>query len=72
MDDRTNSEGLPRHKLLLALRDFSTVAKARKLDSCLLCRDAMVNESGLCLKCWSQLTDEELALALRWLSGAGP
>ncbi len=72
MDDRVNSEGIPRHRLLFALTDRRSVMTARRIDSCMLCRDSGVNEAALCSKCWSQLNDEELVAGLRWLTGAGP
>ena len=45
---------------------------ARQIDSCLLCRNPRVNEAALCEVCWAMLDDDELKLALRWLSGEGP
>ena len=65
-------KGIPRELLGLALRDRRSVMTARRIDSCLLCRRARVNESGLCESCWSLLSEEELRLGLRWLSGEGP
>lgn len=72
MGERVNAEGIPRHQLKHALTDRRFVPIARRIDACLLCRDGGVNEAGLCPKCWSQLSDEELALAQRWLMGAIP
>lgn len=70
--DRLNSEALPRHKLLFALRDETTVRMARRINRCILCRRADTNEAGLCPVCWSLLTDEELAAASRWTIGVAP
>lgn len=72
MSDRLNSEGIQRHKLIQALGERRVVLSARRIDSCLLCRAHNVNEAGLCAMCWSQLTDEEIALGQRWLIGQGP
>ena len=72
VDDRLNSEGIRRHELLWALTQRRTVMTARRINSCLLCRRAGVNESGLCEVCFSMLSDEENRIALRWISGEGP
>lgn len=69
MSDRLNDEGVPRSQLKLALQNVRVVQTARRINACLLCRDRDVNESGLCGKCWSQLTDDEFALAQKWLQG---
>jgi hypothetical protein len=67
-----NSEGIPRRRLAVALKDRGQVADARRIDSCLLCRRPRVNEAGLCDVCYGMLDGEELKLATRWLSGEGP
>jgi hypothetical protein len=70
--ERFNNEGIPRHTLVLALRDRRLVMTARRVDACLLCRRPRVNDSGLCDVCYSGLEGEELRLAVSWLSGVGP
>lgn len=70
--ERWNPEAIPRHQLKFALTNPSYVKSARKVDSCLLCRNPKVNEAGLCDVCWSVLSDSELKLALRWLTGEAP
>jgi len=70
--ERLNSEGIPRHHLLFALKDRRTVMAARRIDRCLLCRRSSVNEAGLCEVCWTLLSDEELRQGERWLAGVGP
>lgn len=72
MSDRLNSEGIARHRLIDALKTRRTVLSARRVDSCLLCRAKHVNDAALCAMCFSQLNDEELALAMRWQTGQGP
>jgi hypothetical protein len=72
MDDRLNSEGIRRDHLAWALTQTSIVQKARKMNSCLLCRRIGVNEAGLCQVCFALLNDEEIRTASRWLSGEGP
>ncbi len=69
---RLNPEGIPRDQLRYALSQRRFVMTARRIDACLLCRNPRVNESGLCEVCYALLTDEELRLASRWLSGEGP
>jgi hypothetical protein len=69
---RFNSEGIPRDQLGWALAQPKFVLNARKINACLLCRRNHVNEAGLCEVCWALLSDEELALATRWTSGAMP
>lgn len=46
--------------------------RARKEDACLLCRTKGVNEAALCDTCFALLTDAELSIAEKWLSGVGP
>jgi hypothetical protein len=70
--ERYNSEGIPRDKLVVALRDRRLVAEARRVGFCILCRRSPVNEAGLCEICYSGLDGEELRLATTWTSGAGP
>lgn len=70
--ERHNSEGIPREKLSLALRDRKAVHEARRIDSCLLCRSPRVCEAGLCDACYGMLEGGELELAQRWLAGVGP
>jgi hypothetical protein len=70
--ERLNSEAIPRDKLMLALRNRRLVMEHRKLDKCLLCCSPDVNESALCIVCWSLLSDEEYKLGERWLCGVGP
>lgn len=70
--ERLNSEGLRRGELKFALTQPKVVASARRLDSCLLCRNGPVNESGLCEVCFMLLDDGEHRLAQRWLTGEGP
>lgn len=70
--ERWNAEALPRDQLGWALSRRDVVAKARQLDSCLLCCGPRVNEAGLCPSCWSMLEGPELASAQRWLQGSGP
>jgi hypothetical protein len=69
---RINSEGIPREDLLFALRTPRMVSEARRIDSCLLCRNRRVNEAGLCDVCYTMLDGEEFRLVGRWLSGEGP
>ena len=70
--DRINATGLRREQLVWALTQNRLVSAARKEDSCLLCRSQRVNEAGVCVVCFSMLTDDELKLARRWLAGTGP
>jgi hypothetical protein len=70
--ERLNGEGIPRRHLSIALGDRRQVLTARKIDRCLLCRRPRVNEAGLCDVCYSMLDGEELVLAGKWLTGAGP
>jgi hypothetical protein len=69
---RLNSEGIPREELMLALRTPRLVKEARRIDSCLLCRNPRVNEAGLCDVCYGMLDGAEARLVGRWLSGEGP
>jgi len=71
-DDRLNSEGIRRDQLAWALKQRNIVSKARKINSCLLCRRIGVNEAGLCEVCFALLTDDEFKTASRWISGEGP
>ncbi|HEY0867539.1 MAG TPA: hypothetical protein VGE01_09175 [Fimbriimonas sp.] len=70
--ERLNGEGIPRHTLMLALKNRKQVADARRIDSCLLCRNRRVNEAGLCDMCYALLDGEELRMATRWMAGVGP
>jgi hypothetical protein len=70
--DRVNSVGIRRQDLLWALGQPHVVRAARKRDSCLLCRAKRVNEAGLCGVCVTILSEAELRLAERWMSGSGP
>jgi hypothetical protein len=70
--ERLNGEGIPRHTLLLALKNRRQVMEARRIDACLLCRNRKVNEAGLCDACYSLLDGEELRIVGRWMTGVGP
>lgn len=70
--ERFNSEAIPRHKLIEALKDAFAVRIARRIDRCLLCKRPGVNEAALCDVCWTLITEDELALAQRWLNGVAP
>lgn len=70
--ERLNSEGIPRKALIFALTRRTQVMTARRIDRCMLCKRANVNEAGICNVCYSILTDDELRLANRWMSGEGP
>ncbi len=67
--DRVNSEGVLRQELAWHLKEGRFVKQARRQDSCLVCCASKVNEAGLCDVCYSNLTEEELLLATRWLAG---
>lgn len=69
---RFNSEGIHREDLIHVLRVPRLVQQARRIDSCLICRNAKVNEAGLCDVCYTMLDGAELRLASQWLSGQGP
>jgi hypothetical protein len=69
---RLNSEGIRRGDLCFALTQPKMVGDARRIGSCLLCRNGPVNEAGLCDICFSLLSDEEYRLANKWLTGEGP
>lgn len=71
-EDRSNSEGVPRHQLRWILRRAEFVRQARKIDRCLLCCAARVNEAGLCEGCCALLDPEEHLLVERWRAGVGP
>ena len=70
--DRLNSEGILRSRLIQVLRQPLEVSRACKMDACLLCRHRHVNAAGLCDACYTQLTEPEMAIAHRWLTGEGP
>ena len=70
--DRLNEEGIPRDRLVWALKRADLVRDARRRNRCLVCARGRVNESGLCEGCYSNLSTEELGLAERWLGGALP
>ncbi|MBI5708200.1 MAG: hypothetical protein HZC36_14555 [Armatimonadetes bacterium] len=70
--DRLNSEGIKRWELKQALQNPRIVTRARTIDACLLCRGHRVNEAGLCDVCWAMLDDDEIGIALGWLSGERP
>ena len=70
--EKLNEEGLPRHRLLWAMRRGDFVREARRLDQCLLCRARRVNEAGLCDLCYSMLATDELRWAEKWLAGVMP
>lgn len=70
--ERLNSEGIPRDKLSIALKNPRVVGSARKINSCMLCKRRGVNEAGLCDVCYILLSDTELRLANRWMTGEGP
>ena len=70
--DRLNPEGIPRNQLAFVLTQPRRVREARRIDACLLCRRASVNDAGLCEICYSMLDGEELRLATRWTVGGGP
>lgn len=69
---RMNSEGILRDDLAWALTQTRIVATARRIDRCLLCRRAHVNEAGLCAVCLATLDEPEIALVERWTRGTGP
>ena len=69
---RIHREGVPRGDLLIALRSRSKVRVARETDTCLLCCASKVNEAGLCQMCMPLVSDEELKLVERWMTGVGP
>lgn len=70
--DRFNREGVPRADLLLALRAPKIVRTAVETDTCLLCCARKVNEAGLCQMCMPLVSDEELRVIERWMTGVGP
>jgi len=71
--ERWNSEGIARHLLAVTLRTPREVTRARRIDSCLLCRRGGVNQAGLCEICTALVQDpEELELIQRWQRGEGP
>ncbi len=70
--ERLNSEGIPRERLPIALKNSRTVGVARRINSCMLCKRRGVNEAGLCDVCYALLNDNELKLANRWMTGEGP
>lgn len=70
--ERWNAEGIPKQQLVWALSRRDIVMEHRRIDRCLLCRRPKVNEAALCEVCYGTLNNDELALALRWMSGAGP
>lgn len=69
---RINSEGIRREELVWALGQRLLVLGARKIDSCLLCRRAGVNEAAICDYCWTTLDDSELRAASKWTIGVMP
>lgn len=70
--DRLNEEGVPRDQLLGALKRPDMVEFARKHNRCMVCGRRRVNEAGLCMGCYSALSDAELKVAERWLGGSLP
>jgi hypothetical protein len=72
MNNRWNSEGIPRDQLKWALTQKTMVLRARRTRQCLICCASSVNEAGLCDICWAVLDEKELELAGKWLSGVGP
>jgi hypothetical protein len=70
--ERLNAEGILRKDLKWALSQRRIVLAARRINSCLLCRRANLNEAGLCDVCNASLTEEELELVERWRRGTGP
>lgn len=70
--ERLNSEGIRRSDLKFALTQPRVVLSARRLDSCLMCKNGSVNESGLCAVCFMLLSEDEFNLAQRWVTGEGP
>jgi hypothetical protein len=70
--ERYNSEGELREDLLLILQTPRKVLNARRIDTCILCRAKRVNESGLCVVCYSLLDGDELRMANRWMAGLEP
>jgi hypothetical protein len=72
VDDRLNSEGIRRDQLVWVLTQRHIVLKARKVNSCLLCRRVGVNEAALCEVCHALLNDDEFRVASKWISGEGP
>lgn len=69
---RLNPEGIPRDQLLFVLGQPRRVREARRIDRCLLCRGARVNDAGLCELCYSMLDGDEQRLATRWTTGGAP
>lgn len=72
MENRWNSEGMPRHEILWALSQPRIVKKAIRESSCLICCNSKINEAGLCDICWATLDDQELNIATKWVAGSGP
>lgn len=70
MDGRLHPEGIKRDQLTFVLSREDLVRTAVRIDRCLLCRSAGVNEAGLCLVCWPTLSASEQSLADRWTMGA--
>ncbi len=69
---RWNPEGILKEKLIWVLSQRALVIKAKKENSCLLCKSPKVNEAALCQVCWALLNEEELKLANKWVDGTGP
>ncbi|MDI9641137.1 hypothetical protein QPK87_05595 [Kamptonema cortianum] len=72
VDGRDHPEGIPRDQLIWSLNQERIVRTAIRIDRCLLCREPGVNESGLCLLCFSYLTPDERPHAEMWTMGAMP
>lgn len=70
--DRLHPEGIRRGDLTFALSRRLSVETARRVNRCLLCRRSDVNEAGVCQFCMPLLSESELRLVDRWLTGQGP
>jgi hypothetical protein len=70
--ERLNEEGILRADLMWALTQRRMVYTARRINRCLLCRRAGVNEAGVCDVCNACLTEDEQRLVEGWLRGTGP
>lgn len=70
--DRWNSEAMPRDQIAYALTRRDWVRVAVRTDACLICKGPKVNEAGICSVCVATLTDVEIQLVEKWMSGVGP
>lgn len=72
MIGRDNDEGISRDQLSWALTQHRIVRQARSIDRCLICRNAGVNEAGVCDSCLPLLNDRETDLVEQWVRGGAP